>query len=644
MDELSADYRFVQEQSFEGNGYGIAITGNASGILYNKRVWAEAGVTEVPTSHEEFNAALHAIADNTDAIPYYTNYADGWPMSQWESLHAFTGDPDADNVLARTDAPWAEGEEHYQIDSLLYDIVADGLSEPDPLTTNWEESKTLIGSGQVATMVLGSWAIVQMQQAAEDAGFSADDIGYMPFPSQVDGVSYSTIGGDYKQGTNVHSDNIPAARAWIEWFTNESGHAFDEGGVSPIVDCPEPTTLGDFEPLGVQYVELNPPPAGEETLLSDIRTTSEIDLGGNVYRQRLVDIARGAADGDMASYFEELNTRWADARAQVGCGGAPDGTGHLRHRHRFAPPGHRAHRGDPARPPGPAGPGERLAVHPVVVPAHPTGTAGDVHVRTRGQHVPELGDELGRARPGPGVRRARELRRDLHPAGAVPGVLREPRQRRHIGRADGPGAVLRHDPVLQHPVPERVQGHPLLPLPRQRRGHRFVFLYFFQPDGTLDTVLQAVGLGDLSRHWLGDPDMVNIALAGTSVWRFMGLNFVLFLGAIQSIPGELYEASGLDGANRWHQFRYIIAPGIKRIISLSFILAISGSLSVFEIPFIMTGGANGSTTFVIQTVEMAFTHRKVGLAPAMAVVLLLIVLIVTWIQRRLVPDDEVNLT
>ncbi|WP_154794926.1 carbohydrate ABC transporter permease [Occultella kanbiaonis] len=172
----------------------------------------------------------------------------------------------------------------------------------------------------------------------------------------------------------------------------------------------------------------------------------------------------------------------------------------------------------------------------------------------------------------------------------------------------------------------------------------FVFLYFFQPDGTLDTVLHAVGLGDLSRHWLGDPDMVNISLAGTSVWRFMGLNFVLFLGAIQSIPGELYEASELDGANRWHQFRYIIAPGIKRIISLSFILAISGSLSVFEIPFIMTGGANGSTTFVIQTVEMAFTHRKVGLASAMAVVLLLIVLIVTWIQRRLIPDDEVNLT
>ena len=56
----------------------------------------------------------------------------------------------------------------------------------------------------------------------------------------------------------------------------------------------------------------------------------------------------------------------------------------------------------------------------------------------------------------------------------------------------------------------------------------------------------------------------------------------------------------------------------------------------------MTGGANGSATFVIQTVETAFQFHKFGLASAMAVVLLLIVLVVTWIQRRIVPDEEVD--
>ncbi|MGR0319627.1 carbohydrate ABC transporter permease [Agromyces sp. ZXT2-3] len=172
----------------------------------------------------------------------------------------------------------------------------------------------------------------------------------------------------------------------------------------------------------------------------------------------------------------------------------------------------------------------------------------------------------------------------------------------------------------------------------------FVFLYLFQPGGTLDSLLAIFGLQDLSRHWIGDPDVANVSLAATSVWRFMGLNFVLFLGAIQSIPGELYEAAELDGANRWQQFRFIIAPGIKRIISLSFILAVAGSLSVFEIPFIMTGGANGTSTFVIQTVQSAFQFRQVGLASAMAVVLLVIVLVITWIQRRVVPDEKVSLS
>jgi len=166
-----------------------------------------------------------------------------------------------------------------------------------------------------------------------------------------------------------------------------------------------------------------------------------------------------------------------------------------------------------------------------------------------------------------------------------------------------------------------------------------IFLYFFQPGGTLDATLRAIGLSNISELWLGDRGNINYSLAGTSVWRYMGLNFVLFLGAIQSIPDQLYEAAEIDGANRWQQFRHIVLPGIRPVVGISFILAISGSLSVFEIPFIMTGGANGSETFVIKTVDMAFHFHKFGLANAMAVTLLLIVLIVTWIQRRIIPDD-----
>lgn len=170
-----------------------------------------------------------------------------------------------------------------------------------------------------------------------------------------------------------------------------------------------------------------------------------------------------------------------------------------------------------------------------------------------------------------------------------------------------------------------------------------VFLYLFQGGGGLDIAFKFLGLENFITLWLGNPDVTNISLAGVSVWRYMGLNLVLFIGAIQSINPELFEAAELDRANRWHQFRYIILPGIRRISALSLILAISGSISVFEIPYIMLRGANGSSTFVIQTVQTAFVQSQFGLASALAIVLLAIVLLVTYIQRKIFRDDEAEL-
>lgn len=161
----------------------------------------------------------------------------------------------------------------------------------------------------------------------------------------------------------------------------------------------------------------------------------------------------------------------------------------------------------------------------------------------------------------------------------------------------------------------------------------FIFLYFYKGGGTLDTILSMIGLDDQIQLWLGNRSINNISLAFTSVWRYTGFNFLIFLGSIQAISPEIYEAADIDGANNWHKFLYIIIPSIKNIVFLNIILGISGSLSVFDIPYIMTGGSNGTSTFVIQTIETAFEYNRVGLASAMAVILLVIVLTVTGIQR-----------
>jgi multiple sugar transport system permease protein len=170
----------------------------------------------------------------------------------------------------------------------------------------------------------------------------------------------------------------------------------------------------------------------------------------------------------------------------------------------------------------------------------------------------------------------------------------------------------------------------------------FIFLYVLKPDGVLDSLLATVGIND-TPLWTGDRSVVNLSLASVSIWRYLGLNFVLFLGAIQSIPSETMEAAEIDGASRWRLFRHIIVPGIRPVLGLSFILAIAGSLAAFEIPYVMLGGANGSATFVILTIQTAFTYNQVGLASAMAVILLGLILLVTWIQRRVVPNEQAEL-
>ena len=162
----------------------------------------------------------------------------------------------------------------------------------------------------------------------------------------------------------------------------------------------------------------------------------------------------------------------------------------------------------------------------------------------------------------------------------------------------------------------------------------FIFKFFYTRGFVFDTVLQWCGFQlDNLPYWLKDQRINNFSLVGTSVWRYFGQNMVLFIGAIMSVDPELYEASMLDGANKWHQFLYIILPSIKTILTLNVILSITGSLSAFEPPFVITDGANGTGTYFVIMHQIAHTQQKVGLASAMAVVLLVIILVVTVAQK-----------
>jgi raffinose/stachyose/melibiose transport system substrate-binding protein len=318
QDEIGAEYQWINDKSFEGQSYGIPVVGNVQGFVYNKRVWEEAGITEFPDSPEAFLDALQAIKDNgIEVAPLYTNYKDGWPLSQWDGwLGAVSADPDWKNKIVESDTPWTEDSDYGVVDGLIYDAVAQGLTEADPTTTNWEESKRLLGTGQVATMVLGSWAIPQMAAAAEAAGESGEDIAYAPTPVQVDGTFHSVAGGDYNLGINVNSDNKATARAWIDWFNHESGFSESQAGLSPIIDGPVPAALDSFV-QEVELITLNPAPEGKESLFSDIDTASGIVTTDPKFRQKTIDDARSGARTKQ-QIFDDLNAQWAEGRASVG--------------------------------------------------------------------------------------------------------------------------------------------------------------------------------------------------------------------------------------------------------------------------------------------------------------------------------------
>lgn len=167
-----------------------------------------------------------------------------------------------------------------------------------------------------------------------------------------------------------------------------------------------------------------------------------------------------------------------------------------------------------------------------------------------------------------------------------------------------------------------------------------IFIIFFNNSGTLNTILEAFGLSFLSNNWLQNLDTVNPAIASISIWRYYGMNFIMFFGALQTIPKDLYEAAAMDGCNKWQEILYISIPAIKKVLYINLILSISGSIQVFELPYIMMNGSNGTLTPVIQIQQSAFQDDRIGFAAALSMMVFAIVIIAISIQQVVTKGEK----
>ncbi len=159
--------------------------------------------------------------------------------------------------------------------------------------------------------------------------------------------------------------------------------------------------------------------------------------------------------------------------------------------------------------------------------------------------------------------------------------------------------------------------------------------------GAIDAILLGLGLIDRPIVWLADPNFAMLAIIMSVVWKTVGFTMILLLTGMQAIPLELYEAARVDGASYIGRLRYITMPLLRRTFALALILSVIGSYLGFDQFFIMTaGGPQNSTISVVYWIyKNSFTNFKLGYGASMSIVLLVVLVILSVIQLRLLRDE-----
>jgi multiple sugar transport system permease protein len=153
--------------------------------------------------------------------------------------------------------------------------------------------------------------------------------------------------------------------------------------------------------------------------------------------------------------------------------------------------------------------------------------------------------------------------------------------------------------------------------------------------GLVNYALGWVGIGPVD--WLGDPHASIPAILIFVTWKIFGYNMIVFTAALSAVPGDLMEAARLDGAGRWARFRHVTLPAIGPTLLLAAVMSVAGFLQIFAEPYVMTlgGPAQSTTTVLYFMYQEGFTWWNLGRASAVAFVLFVLILILTFVQARI---------
>jgi raffinose/stachyose/melibiose transport system permease protein len=155
--------------------------------------------------------------------------------------------------------------------------------------------------------------------------------------------------------------------------------------------------------------------------------------------------------------------------------------------------------------------------------------------------------------------------------------------------------------------------------------------------GLINEILRAIGLGSVTRAWLGDFDWALPSVGLIGIWVLLGFCTVLLWTGMTKLDPALYESARIDGAGWFTEFTRITVPLLRHEIGVCLTVTVTAALAAFDIVYVATAGGPGNATAVpgIQIYILAFTQQRIGLASALAVMLMVLVLVVILPIQRL---------
>ncbi|OAO89192.1 hypothetical protein AXX17_ATUG03440, partial [Arabidopsis thaliana] len=596
---LNDNIYFKDYNSFNGKLYGITQQVAINGLLYNKKAFEKAGITAPPKTLDE----LFADADKLKAagiVPMGTAFKDAWTLQYWMDPAEFiNGSTALRNDKIKTDTPFTVDGAYGQGLGILKQLFDKGDLEKDVYSSTWDQTQKDLATGKTAMMYIGNWAISNLL----NNGLALEDIGFAPLPYDNSGTVKGMMRNDWAYAVSSASKNKPLAKAFIKFMIEESGDYADHKIISPLKDQeqsqPQITDFMSYKPemLEAQAVSADVTAVENKMQFDTFKFIQEVTVG------KMQDV------GSRAGLAPQSQTDKMDGRSR--------GSSILSSLD--------AARKEEVRMVNNLSYGSQkkiLIILFLLIPIALLATFA-LYPAIYLVYLSFMSwDGFSPEKTWAGLGNYREVFSNKEIWGAFLhnlvylgwGILQN-------------GLGLCFALLLNSKLRGRNAYRVMLFMPYIMNGVAvaYMFNYVFNSEyGSFNTLLRSMGLDSLAISWFGSPKAVNHVLGFITLWKFMGLNMVIYLAALQSVPSDIIEAAKIDGATRFQTTTRVILPNITKVIELNLFLTIIGTLEIFDLPFILTNGGplGASDTFLTKTIETAFKFNNFGMASAMSVTLI----------------------